>query len=77
MLALDFNPLKHLPVHNVTYSCHDLHALGPTQMSEIFTFRSKMPASAESLYRFHAESGALERLTPPGEKCVFSPAPEA
>jgi uncharacterized protein len=37
-------------------------------MGEVFTFRSKMPASAESLYRFHAESGALERLTPPGGK---------
>jgi len=37
-------------------------------MSERFTFRSKMPVSAEAVYRFHAEPGALERLTPPWEK---------
>jgi len=37
-------------------------------MSQLFTFRSKMPASAEAVYRFHAEPGALERLTPPWEK---------
>jgi len=30
--------------------------------------RSKMPASADDVYRFHAESGALERLTPPWER---------
>ena len=37
-------------------------------MSEMFTYRSKMPASAEAVYRFHAEPDALERLTPPWEK---------
>ncbi len=37
-------------------------------MSERFQFRSKMPASAEAVYRFHAEPDALERLTPPWEK---------
>jgi ligand-binding SRPBCC domain-containing protein len=37
------------------------------QMTEVFTFRSKMPASAEAVYRFHAEPDALERLTPPWE----------
>jgi ligand-binding SRPBCC domain-containing protein len=37
-------------------------------MSESFTFRSKMPASAEEVYRFHAEPDALEGLTSPWEK---------
>jgi uncharacterized protein len=37
-------------------------------MLETFTYRSKMPASAEAVYRFHAEPDALERLTPPWEK---------
>lgn len=37
-------------------------------MAEVFTYRSKMPASAEAVYRFHAEREALERLTPPWEK---------
>jgi uncharacterized protein len=37
-------------------------------MSEIFKFRSRMPASAEEVYRFHAEPEAFERLTPPWEK---------
>ncbi len=37
-------------------------------MSEIFVYRSRMPASAEAVYRFHAEPDALERLTPPWEK---------
>lgn len=37
-------------------------------MSEVFRFRSRMPASAEAVYRFHAEPDALERLTPPSEK---------
>jgi ligand-binding SRPBCC domain-containing protein len=37
-------------------------------MSETFTFRSKMPASAEEVYRFHGEPDALERLTPSWEK---------
>jgi uncharacterized protein len=35
---------------------------------ETFTFRSKMPASAAAVYRFHAEPQALESLTPPWEK---------
>ncbi len=37
-------------------------------MSELFTIRSKMPASASAVYRFHAKPDALERLTPPWEK---------
>jgi ligand-binding SRPBCC domain-containing protein len=37
-------------------------------MTETFIYRSKMPASAEAVYRFHAEPDALERLTPPWEK---------
>jgi ligand-binding SRPBCC domain-containing protein len=36
-------------------------------MSEQFKFRSRMPASADAVYRFHAEPDALERLTPPWE----------
>ncbi len=36
-------------------------------MSEEFRFRSRMPASADAVYRFHAETDALERLTPPWE----------
>jgi ligand-binding SRPBCC domain-containing protein len=41
----------------------------------MFKFRSRMPASAEQLYRFHAEPGTLERLTPPWEKArVVGPA---
>ena len=39
-------------------------------MSEIFVFRSRMPASAESVYRFHAEPEALTRLTPPWEHAM-------
>jgi ligand-binding SRPBCC domain-containing protein len=37
-------------------------------MREIFVYRSKMPDSAEEVYRFHAELEALKRLTPPWEK---------
>lgn len=37
-------------------------------MSELFAYRSRMPASAEVVYRFHAEPDALYRLTPPWEK---------
>jgi uncharacterized protein len=37
-------------------------------MTEIFKFRSRIPASAAEVYRFHAEPDALERLTPPWEK---------
>jgi ligand-binding SRPBCC domain-containing protein len=37
-------------------------------MSETFIYRSKMPASAEEVYRFHAQPDALKRLTPPWEK---------
>lgn len=46
-------------------------ALAPPQripVIETFSYRSKMPASAEAVYRFHAEPDALERLTPPWEK---------
>lgn len=38
------------------------------RVSEVFIFRSRMPASAEAAYRWHAEPGALERLTPPWER---------
>jgi len=37
-------------------------------VSELFVFRSRMPASAESVYRFHAQPEALQVLTPPWEK---------
>jgi ligand-binding SRPBCC domain-containing protein len=37
-------------------------------MAEVFIYRSKMPASAEEVFNFHAEPGALEKLTPPWEK---------
>jgi len=37
-------------------------------MSETFIYRSRMPASAEAVYRLHTEADALERLTPPWEK---------
>ncbi len=35
---------------------------------ETFIKRSRIGASAETLYRWHIEPGALERLTPPGER---------
>jgi ligand-binding SRPBCC domain-containing protein len=35
---------------------------------ETFTKRSRIRASAEAVYRWHAGLGALERLTPPGER---------
>jgi len=37
-------------------------------MAEVFVYRSRMPAPAEKVYAFHAEPGALEKLTPPWEK---------
>lgn len=37
-------------------------------MSELFVYRSHIPASAEAVYLFHAEPGALQRLAPPWEK---------
>jgi ligand-binding SRPBCC domain-containing protein len=36
-------------------------------MNEQFVFRSHMPASADAVYRFHAQADALARLTPPWE----------
>jgi ligand-binding SRPBCC domain-containing protein len=36
-------------------------------MSEDFKFRSRMPASADAIYRFHAARAALARWTPPWE----------
>jgi ligand-binding SRPBCC domain-containing protein len=36
-------------------------------MSELFVRRSRIEASAEELFRWHAEPGALERLTPSWE----------
>jgi uncharacterized protein len=35
---------------------------------KVFVARSRIEASAEKLFRWHAEPGALERLTPPWEK---------
>lgn len=37
-------------------------------MTDEFVYRSRMAASADAVYRFHAEPDALERLTPPWEK---------
>jgi ligand-binding SRPBCC domain-containing protein len=34
----------------------------------LFTKRTRIRASADAVYRWHAEPGALERLTPPGER---------
>lgn len=39
-------------------------------MGERFAFRSHMPASAESVYGFHARPDALSRLTPPWESAT-------
>jgi ligand-binding SRPBCC domain-containing protein len=36
-------------------------------MSELFVHRSRMPASAQAVYDWHAEPEALTRLTPPWE----------
>jgi ligand-binding SRPBCC domain-containing protein len=36
-------------------------------MSDLFVYRSRMPASAQALYNFHARPDALQRLTPPWE----------
>jgi ligand-binding SRPBCC domain-containing protein len=36
-------------------------------MSELFVHRTRVPASAEAVYAWHAEPGALMRLTPPWE----------
>lgn len=36
-------------------------------MTERFIRRTRIAASAEKVYRWHAEPGALERLTPPWE----------
>lgn len=37
-------------------------------MTETFIHRSRMPASARTVYTFHAQPGALAALTPPWEK---------
>jgi ligand-binding SRPBCC domain-containing protein len=39
-------------------------------VSESFVMRSRMPASAEKVYRWHAEPKALARLTPPWENAI-------
>jgi hypothetical protein len=39
----------------------------PDIVSETFVYRTRMPASAEIVYRFHAQPDALARLTPPWE----------
>ncbi len=36
-------------------------------MTELFVYRSQMPASADVVYAWHAEPDALSRLTPPWE----------
>jgi ligand-binding SRPBCC domain-containing protein len=36
-------------------------------VSELFVFRSLMPASADAIYAWHARPDALTRLTPPWE----------
>jgi ligand-binding SRPBCC domain-containing protein len=36
-------------------------------MSELFVYRSEMPASAEEVYAWHMLPGALQKLTPPWE----------
>lgn len=42
----------------------------------LFVCASRIEASAERVFRWHAEPGALERLTPPWEKMeVVEPAP--
>jgi ligand-binding SRPBCC domain-containing protein len=40
-------------------------------VSEVFVYRSHMPASAERVYRFHAAPDALARLTPPWESSTI------
>ena len=37
-------------------------------MNEIFEHRTWLPAPAEEVFRWHAEPGALQRLTPPWER---------
>jgi hypothetical protein len=37
-------------------------------MPELFLKRTRFPVSAERLFAWHAEPGALERLTPPWER---------
>ncbi|HVA18529.1 MAG TPA: SRPBCC family protein [Candidatus Dormibacteraeota bacterium] len=45
-------------------------------MSETFVQRSRIDASAEKLFEWHAQPGALERLTPPWEQIeILEPAP--
>jgi uncharacterized protein len=39
-----------------------------TARTNVFVAASRMQASAEALFRWHAEPGALERLTPPWER---------
>jgi ligand-binding SRPBCC domain-containing protein len=36
-------------------------------VSELFIYRSQMPASADNVYAFYAKPDALTRLTPPWE----------
>jgi ligand-binding SRPBCC domain-containing protein len=42
----------------------------------VFAYSSRIEAAAEQVFRWHAERGALERLTPPWESMqVIEPAP--
>ncbi|MFZ0520695.1 MAG: hypothetical protein WAL95_06705 [Candidatus Acidiferrales bacterium] len=44
--------------------------------AKLFMYASRIEASAERVFRWHAEPGALARLTPPWEKMeVVEPAP--
>jgi hypothetical protein len=45
-------------------------------MPELFIKRSHFEISAQKLFEWHAQSGALERLTPPWERLeIIEPAP--
>lgn len=44
--------------------------------SNLFTWSSRIAASADEVFRWHAEPGALERLTPPWQKMeIIQPSP--
>ena len=40
----------------------------PDCLPQLFLKRTRIPASAEAVYAWHTEPGALERLTPPWER---------
>jgi ligand-binding SRPBCC domain-containing protein len=52
------------------------HDVPDMARENLFVYTSRIEASAERVFRWHAEPGALERLTPPWEKVeVVEPAP--